>query len=551
MPPPTTPTPLAAPLSQESRALPPRHSSFTTRDSAIAKTINRPGSSMSISSMLGSDADLPPRESATLKSISNPSPNRTTAFSSPQVFTSPGPSSTRYLDHAGVPSQSSRSPERVHSAKLQSTRPARAYSSGTIPRPYQAANIDPLEAAKSKPPSLSTLSKHPSIANTGSRAGDNTAVGQHSSMARSLSHSSSQPNGFKTPPPEIRESESIERMLYTPKFESGPGKTETKIEQRPRMGESSMANSVLDNQSRQSQESMKQAQAMRNLPEQKPAVSLSYPFLSSRGPAASGPRALHSQSKPSSNTNRPSDHESGISSTTIPTYSPEPSRHIQHRHQTTANSQGSSDLSTLASRTQPQESVHNPRDQIRVQSTTTVIPGVESSRTIDGVDQSTRTRDEHSSSHRNSLALAIDNSKRGRISPLPQAVQGAQGRLNGPASDPGIKNEFARMFMGIGTGVSRTGRLGSGTSSPFPSSPTKNLDSGRRTPFAGKGELLELSRSRMGSRAAKRGRKSKEEESKPEEENGEDQDASTALSLRGPKRSRNGHHYHLHSQNHQ
>jgi len=43
--------------------------------------------------------------------------------------------------------------------------------------------------------------------------------------------------------------------------------------------------------------------------------------------------------------------------------------------------------------------------------------------------------------------------RKGRISPLPQAVQGAQPQLAGPAGEPGIKSEFGRMFSGIGTGV--------------------------------------------------------------------------------------------------
>jgi hypothetical protein len=47
--------------------------------------------------------------------------------------------------------------------------------------------------------------------------------------------------------------------------------------------------------------------------------------------------------------------------------------------------------------------------------------------------------------------------RKGRVSPLPQAVQGAQGQLGGPAHEPGIKSEFGRMFSGIGSGVSAMG----------------------------------------------------------------------------------------------
>jgi hypothetical protein len=47
--------------------------------------------------------------------------------------------------------------------------------------------------------------------------------------------------------------------------------------------------------------------------------------------------------------------------------------------------------------------------------------------------------------------------RKGRVSPLPQAVQGAQGQMGGPAHEPGIKSEFGRMFSGIGSGVSAMG----------------------------------------------------------------------------------------------
>ncbi|KAI1770568.1 Rxt3-domain-containing protein [Hypoxylon cercidicola] len=55
--------------------------------------------------------------------------------------------------------------------------------------------------------------------------------------------------------------------------------------------------------------------------------------------------------------------------------------------------------------------------------------------------------------------------RKGRVSPLPQAVQGAQPQVQGPAGEPGIKSEFGRMFSGIGSGV-----RGIGVSSPVPPS---------------------------------------------------------------------------------
>lgn len=59
---------------------------------------------------------------------------------------------------------------------------------------------------------------------------------------------------------------------------------------------------------------------------------------------------------------------------------------------------------------------------------------------------------------RNLLAIQELNRSKGRVSPLPQAVQGARSQshplLGGPGGEPGIKSEFGRMFSGIGGGVS-------------------------------------------------------------------------------------------------
>ncbi|KAL7624739.1 hypothetical protein AAE478_006310 [Parahypoxylon ruwenzoriense] len=61
------------------------------------------------------------------------------------------------------------------------------------------------------------------------------------------------------------------------------------------------------------------------------------------------------------------------------------------------------------------------------------------------------------------LDIKGEINRKGRVSPLPQAVQGAQPQLQGPAGEPGIKSEFGRMFSGIGSGV-----RGIGVSSPVP-----------------------------------------------------------------------------------
>jgi hypothetical protein len=164
--------------------------------------------------------------------------------------------------------------------------------------------------------------------------------------------------------------------------------------------------------------------------------------------------------------------------------------------------------------------------------TSSVPPGQEVRATNDSTGQQHRPADDGSQGHRSMLALINDNSKRaGRVSPLPQAVQGAQGQKRGPSSDPNIKNEFSRMFAGIGSGVGSAG-LNSGTSTPFPPpSPKQNLEADG--PFE--------ARARNGSKIGKRAKKFKDTESKNVE-------VIDDRAMAGPgsgKRQKHSHHHHL------
>ncbi|KAL8956866.1 MAG: hypothetical protein Q9193_005720 [Seirophora villosa] len=168
---------------------------------------------------------------------------------------------------------------------------------------------------------------------------------------------------------------------------------------------------------------------------------------------------------------------------------------------------------------------------------------------MNGIDHSNKIGDDIIVQQpRHSLSLLIENGRRGRVSPLPQAVQGVQGRNSGPASDPGIKNEFGRMFSGIGSGVGSTGPVGSGTSTPFPASPKVNHEPERRTPFASRGELFDLTRPRERSKLGKRGL-AKDDESRVEIENGATPNV-TGSSGRRPVKKRHSHHHHSHNHHH-
>ncbi|GKT94330.1 LOW QUALITY PROTEIN: histone deacetylation protein RXT3 [Colletotrichum tofieldiae] len=68
-----------------------------------------------------------------------------------------------------------------------------------------------------------------------------------------------------------------------------------------------------------------------------------------------------------------------------------------------------------------------------------------------------RPGEEHPNNNQRNLLAVQEINRKGRVSPLPQAVQGAQPQLPGPAGEPGIKSEFGRMFSGIGSGVTGLG----------------------------------------------------------------------------------------------
>jgi hypothetical protein len=69
---------------------------------------------------------------------------------------------------------------------------------------------------------------------------------------------------------------------------------------------------------------------------------------------------------------------------------------------------------------------------------------------------------------RSFLGINSDPNKRGRASPLPQAVKGAQAQYVGPGSDPGIKSEFGRIFQGLGSGLGGPGSMTPSRQSPVP-----------------------------------------------------------------------------------
>jgi hypothetical protein len=135
--------------------------------------------------------------------------------------------------------------------------------------------------------------------------------------------------------------------------------------------------------------------------------------------------------------------------------------------------------------------------------------------------------------------------RKGRASPLPQAVQGAQGPLNVAGGEPSIKNEFGRMFSGIGMGLGAMSVPSPVSANaqgiPFSNSGQlrrEDLDNLQDSPIEN-GHRLPRSASRQG---GGRRRKLKEEDGR-DDESSTGRRTPSGNGRGGPKRAKTGHHH--------
>ncbi len=168
-------------------------------------------------------------------------------------------------------------------------------------------------------------------------------------------------------------------------------------------------------------------------------------------------------------------------------------------------------------------------------------------------EQQQNRKESDGSVHRALLNISPELSRRGRDSPLPQAVQGAQPRHIGPGGDnPGIKMEFGRMFSGLGSGVGTAtptaGQPTNGMMTPSRLSPSRHLEGGDLVRTA----VAEIEGDRTGSKSSARGGR------KAARHRGDGSDrlngTETPDLQRGAKRSKTSHaahhHHHVHPHHH-
>ena len=149
------------------------------------------------------------------------------------------------------------------------------------------------------------------------------------------------------------------------------------------------------------------------------------------------------------------------------------------------------------------------------------------------------------------------NRSRARGSPLPQAVQGAQPNRSGPGDGPAVKHEFGRMFSGLGSGVGSNtpiaGMTANGNMTPGRQTPTRALDETERVNPSIDAEPEGANLVREAFRGARRGRKIKDED-RMGSDSGESRGTPAFSGRRGSKRAKTNHpthHFHVTAHGHQ
>lgn len=541
-------------------SLPPATGPYPPRD-APAPSAHRPGSSMSISSMLGSDSDRPPRDtgssiyhrpSMTSAPPSQPAHHTPSGQMSPPTVPSRQPSSE-------LPAfRRSHTPDRSLFSKTQPSRAYRSSSGGTPQGPSLSLDENRFgSVSRHQGHPFYADKQHPSLQSPSVSSAVESQYNQDRRMSLSgaIQRPSSQPHADELPP---------RTSLFSPisKPTSGygdPGPREPGIQ---RIGPGYGGIEPLSQSQRygppfhehRSQEIPVQEkeytgfvpQEVRQQIQQQPPQYPQFASQPNTGRDADRvPRAWDSVPRhPSPEATRvaPAEPSSSFGFPGVQSY-PKP-----------AGLQSTAPRSVPGSQAQPRpepgHSMDTPFNTFnkfhQPQRNFSPTPAASSRPLFGAEEQQHRKGSEELLQHRSLLNAEVKRT--GRASPLPQAVQGAQAQIIGPAEEAGIKTELGRVFSGIGSGVgvSAPGVPGNNgpsttsvTSSPLkrkvaPAGPTDNLKT--------EAPVSKPSRAGSGIGSGRRGRKPKDEEHKADGEGGAGQRDST--SSRGGRRPRHTHHHH-------
>lgn len=501
---------------------------------------------MSISSMLGSDPERSSREPTSRGRSNGHNAPSGSAFASP-VPHSNRPSSPQSFATLNQQSKRSHTPESFRNWQGASSRPSRAYSGGTGQRQYPGHQASSSEGPPLGPPSQPGQSAQSYNMNPSNGTGfkdTNDPQNRRLSMGHLEHKGLGQTPAFRTLPPESDYNRDGRPLSMIDRSSSGLAKYAVSqdnagqnelVGMDPR-GRAKAGSADADLRPTNNAPARMSYGPRPDATTAPPATN--YPFLS-RPPHQGPTYEQRHQSTDNKSQDRAADLTQPRPTTSQSTNLLDTFRRLRDSpFAGTGQLQQESGPPHLINHTNPAE-----QQQSSVSRSPTLSRHPFSGM-ADRADHSMGGMKEGYQQSKSFLGLIADD-KRGRVSPLPQAVQGAQGRIRGSGNEPGIKTEFSRMFSGIGSGsaTSTPVPVESGTPHSFPSSPTRMDDSHRRTPFSAQGELSE-SKPRAASRGGRRSRKPKDEESKGEGDGIEGHGLTRTISGRGAKRSRQSYQTH-------
>lgn len=566
-PPPSAPTsfgsrqmlPPSSPQHYQARGPPaagpaPQPPSFSAREPP-SNPAHRPGSSMSISSMLGSDSDRPSRDTGSTSIFSRP------PATSSLLGSAPPPSA---LGAMSPPTAPARPTSLEYPLFGRSQTPDKPFSKNQPPRPYRSSSGSSSQLPVSEPPKFGGLSRPQTFSQYGEKPPTSQASPQISSAEAPYNESrrlslngqiqrpSSQPQhgepSLRPPPrfsPPSRPSAGLADGVMQRAASAYPGveaqqqrfnglygdrQVEEQTNREKERGPAHESDSKAPGPQAQSRYGSHFADREVERPQNAPAWET----------ARSQPVSPETKRFPAP------EPGSGFNFGAIQSYTkslgsqlgasrPPPSISLQPRqgHPSPPPSEQPF-LSSTISKFQSQQ----PRLFSPTSAPSTGQPSFGSSAN----DDQRRKGSDELMQQRNLLGVGNDGKRGGRASPLPQAVQGAQAQIIGPAGESGIKGELGRVFSGIGSGVGGVTAppVSSGPPTPMAASPFKrDSANGRST----NGEATDDSKTgRTVPGPVRRSRKPKEEEGKVESENGVDQRA--AAPGRAARRGRHVHHHH-------
>ncbi|KAI9665681.1 MAG: hypothetical protein M1821_003615 [Bathelium mastoideum] len=526
---------------------PPPQSFGAARDLAALNAAHRPSSSMSISSMLGSDSAAPHHVSSSSSAVATvaplssarpmqpPSPRRRPSSTFGQYAHSL-PLDKQYSGSGsrseGTHSAGASSPGRTYVAKSSSPELMRlqqasvSQSSAALGfRSFQPSNHEPQDrsdthfASNTLPPRPNSQPEGPrepafSPAKPG-QPDQNLPRGMHDVAYQSRNARIQEAQSRSTGPLDFRESPShattprgrantlqpTPQPAFTPPRERGIGPTNIRDILHTRTQQPDFSPSSIDNR------------------EQIPGEAVSNvlrPSLTSQGTNArlssSDPRAFSEDVRQYRGTEKFGDRIDGGS---------------------------------LGSARSP-ERIANPNSQ-----TMGLSNGSSSQTRVPSLEHRLPLSEDPSHQQRSLLGVSPEvNRSRARGSPLPQAVQGAQPHRTGPGDGPAVKHEFGRMFSGLGSGVGSNtpiaGMTANGTVTPGRQTPTRMMDESERVNTGLEIDPEGTNLVREVSRGGRRGRRIKDED-RIGSDSGESRATPGLPRQRGSKRAKTSHpahHFH-------